>query len=218
MTRNLSAPLERNHRPALACLLLVAAFVVGCDEESGNGSVRGPLPLPNQPGEPRMGLEANLGGRFVQSVRIAGGSWSGIGPGDAVRIALQADGLSEIRQFEIDLELDPFSAFVIEDSSFEPADPFITFLSGIEEVSGSNNKVKSGAAYLTSTEFVSGDANLGTINLVTSPSFNAQSQATIRVVFFSAGPNSQTRDNLHGAGSQHGPDRQPAVSAEARFC
>lgn len=182
-------------KSTLAALFLLTALLGGCDEEASTGSRRGALPLPNSPAEPGLGLQADLGGRYVQSIRIRNGNWSDIGPNEAVRMVLEADGMTETRQFEIDLELDPISAFVIAESSFEPAEPFITFLSGIEPVGSSG--VKSGAAYLTNTEFVNGDASLGTINLITSPDFDAKTRVTIRVMFFSVGPNSGTRDNFY---------------------
>ena len=183
--------------PTLLCLFLVTTLVTGCDEKTTTSSSRGTLPFPSSPSEPGLGLQAELGGRYVRSIRIRSGDWSAIGANEAVRLTLEADGMAEARQFEIDLELEPISAFVIGESSFEPAEPWFTFLSGIEPVAGSDNRIKSGGAYLTNTEYVSGDAQLGTINLVTSPNFDAQTQVTIRVVFFSVGPNSGTRDNFY---------------------
>ena len=182
-------------------LCVIAALLGGCDEGGESGRSRGSLPSPGGGGaEPGLGLEATgLGGQYVQNLSITGGSWTGIGGGDTVVITFRAEGMAEVRQFELDLEIEPFSAFVISESAFEPAEPFVTLFSGVEPVAGKNNRVKSGAAYLTNSDFVRGDAELGTLRLATSPDFSPRTEATIRVVFFSTGPNSGTRDNFLAA-------------------
>jgi len=156
------------------------------------------LPLPGgAPVDPGLGLEATgLGGQYVQGLSITGGSWTGIGGGDTVVLTFRAEGMAEVRQFELDLEIEPISAFAISESAFEPAEPFVTLFSGIQPVAGRNNQLKSGAAYLTDSDFVRGDVELGTLRLATSADFSPGTEVTIRVVLFSAGPNSGTRDNF----------------------
>ena len=172
-----------------ALAILLSSCLLHCNSNNTGGN-RSPLPLPNQIDAMQYNLDARLDGRYVKEIRIEEGNWSSIGSQQDVVLKFLAAGMSQIKQFELDLELDPATAFDLEASNFVPAEPFMTFGNGIELLS--SNKVKIGAANFMGT--TSGDAVLGTLNLRTASLFNPRAEIRIRIVLFSMGPTSANRD------------------------
>jgi hypothetical protein len=178
----------------IAMAVLLCLGILHCNGSNGGNRSQRPLPsLTDQPNDSSYSLEAQLDGQYVTGIRIDEGNWSAIGPRQTIELTFRAEGMSGIGQFEIDIELDPPSAFDVAGSAFVPVNPFITLPGGIDPLPDIENKIKIAAADLTRT--TSGDAVLGTLNLKTSAGFSPQTQARIRIVFFSMGPDSQNRNS-----------------------
>ena len=169
--------------------LLLSAGLLHCDDPS-NGSEDGDLPGPNDPAPVSYRLEAQLDGDYVRAVRIEDGDWSAVGSGQEIDLTFDATGLSNVKQFEFDLEFDPRDAFDLEAARFVGSEPFLAPGTGVQHIDG---RLKVGAASFTVG--IDGDAALGTLTVRTSARVNVMTQAHIRVIFFSVGPTSTQRED-----------------------
>lgn len=119
---------------------------------------------------------------------------SDVGAGTPVVVSFAAAGMVNVKQFDIILEVTPASAFDLKATRFVQNSDLFDISPGVEFPDGhSGNQVKIEAARFLSPG-ASGQGNLGTITLTTSAEFAANMTATIRVVRFSLGPSSATRD------------------------
>ncbi|MFA6108929.1 MAG: Ig-like domain-containing protein [Candidatus Latescibacterota bacterium] len=152
--------------------------------------------VPSPPG-PRPGIYANAGATFGLS---SASQIAGMGPGQDVALTLNASGLVGVKQFEILLEVSPAEAFILDAASCRFAridtgsgyyhNPLPGVSPGVEVTAG---RLRAGVA-LVSGPPLTGAAVLGTFTLTTAESFGPGSQAAIRVVEISVGPNSTERD------------------------
>ena len=178
-------------------LLFGLSLAAGCESDPSRDSDNPGLSVPVRPGgsgETELRLEARLGGRYAQSLRIQEGDWTGIGPGEEIEMTFQATGMKEIGQFDLIMEPDPPTDFDIGASLFAPRPPFVTLRTGVEQQEDGRVRII-GADLNRSTE---GDAVLGTLRLRTTADF-PRSELRLRVVFFSIGPSSTERDTYTAA-------------------
>lgn len=179
-------------------LLTCALALLHCGGDSGkNGSANPPLPGPgggnNSGGDITLSPNADLNGRYVQTVRIDGDSFAASAPGEDIEITFIANGLSNVKQFEFRLRLEPVAAFDLAASSFVPLQPFIAPPVSIERTE--DGLWRTGGASVTKT--VEGEATFGTLKLKTASGFNADTQVRIQVDFFSIGPSFSDRDDYN---------------------
>ncbi len=175
----------------IATVLFLSLYALHCNSSDSAGS-RAQHPSPIRPNGTEYNLKAQLDGNYVKGIRIEESNWSAVGPQQDVELKFQAEAMVGIGQFEFHLELAPSNAFDVSASSFVTAAPFVTLLGGIDPGSTSS-RIKIGGANMNRSS--NGDAVLGTLNLQTSSQFTRQTEARIRIVFFSMGPESQIRDN-----------------------
>ena len=100
--------------------------------------------------------------------------------------------MSNVKQFEFRLEIDPVDALSFQGSSFEPIQPFIAPPGFSIEVMEAGQWRTGGASVSQAKE---GDDTLGTLKLVTGDQFSAGDRVQIRVAFFSMGPSFSDRDD-----------------------
>jgi hypothetical protein len=184
----------------LCTLLLLIAFTACGTDSPKDADSPGGGGLSNLPGPPNsgsLGLEAQLDGRYVKSIRIDGQSWSASGPDQDLSITFVATGMVDTKQFEFRLRIDPATAFVFEESSFAPVQPFIPPPpSGVELMEQDLWRI--GGAIL-SADAATGDATLGTLTLKTAGGFDANTQVRVQIAFFSMGPSFSDRDDYTAA-------------------
>ncbi len=108
-------------------------------------------------------------------------------------LTFHATGMSNVKQFELDLEFDPRHAFDLAPARFVGTAPFVAPGAGVQPLSG---RLKVGAASFTGA--TEGDAVLGTLTLRTSETVTVLVQAHIRVALFSIGPSSTNREDYEG--------------------
>jgi hypothetical protein len=173
---------------SLFLCLLVGLVSLQCNSSNNNSGKSSNLPLPNFPGNDQLQFEAQVEGSYVRGLRIEQDLPTAIGAHAEIEINFTGLGMSNIGQFEFKIEPDPPTAFDLSASSFSPSLPFVTFPPGVE-VQENNQLWVVGANLQGNTN---GDAELGTLTLHTSPTFNG---ATLRLVLFSIGPSSTQRDN-----------------------
>ena len=123
-------------RYALSLVCALALLHCGSDPVQ-NGTPAQPLPFPGNTGGPTNGdaeltLNADLNGRYVKGVRIDKDSFSASAPGQDVEITFAATGLSNVKQFEVRLRIEPEAAFDLAASSFVPLQPFISPPTSVE--------------------------------------------------------------------------------------
>ena len=169
--------------------LLLSATLLQCDD-TGSSSQDGDRPGPNDPAPVSYRLDAQLDGEFARGVRIEEGDWSAVGSRQEIELTFHATGMSNVKQFEFDLEFEPRHAFDLAQAQFAPAEPLLTLPPGVQHLS--NGQLKIAAANFTGT--TEGDAVLGTLTLETSESLTVLVQAHIRVSLFSIGPLSTNRE------------------------
>jgi hypothetical protein len=190
-----------HHRLTLFPLLLTCVLaLLHCGSDSGkDGSASPSLPGPsngnNSGGDITLSPNADLNGRYVQTVRIAGSSFTASAPGEDIEITFVANGLSNVKQFEFRLRLDPAAAFDLTASSFVPLQPFIAPPVSIERTE--DGLWRTGGASVT--RVVEGEATLGTLKLKTGNGFNADTQVRVQVDFFSVGPSFSDRDDYNSS-------------------
>ena len=132
-------------------------------------------------------------------VGIAGAGEVIAGAGTPIDVVLSADGLrNDVKQVEVILTVSPADAFDLSATTFEGSESFS--LSGPNGVEVSGNQVRGGAV-VTLVDGVVGSVNgdgveLGTFTLVTSDSFNEETEAEIVVHKVSVGSSSGMRDYL----------------------
>ena len=165
-------------------LLLLAALCASCGTDSTQS--------PNA--DPPV-LSARLDGRYAQSIRIEEGQFTATGPGQEIVLIFAAQGMANVKQFELRLAIEPTSALVFESSSFSATDPFLTPPFSIELTE--EGLWRTGGASITETK--KGDDILGTLTLRTGDGFDAGMQVQVRVAFFSLGPSSSDRDDYTAA-------------------
>ena len=170
---------------ALCGLLLFA-----CSDDNPQS---GGTPLPDPPNsDSSYRQQISLSGGYADRLDIGGGPWQASGPQEEVTLTFVASGLSEVKQFQIDIKLEPATAFDIEGTIFLAEDPFVDpFPNGVVLVSPT--QVQMGAAIL-GNNVISGDKTLGTLKIRTSQTFGRLVQAQIGVERFSVGPSSSDRD------------------------
>ena len=173
-------------------LFAVAACGTDTPKEAGVPGGGGLPALPGPPGSDALGLEAQLDGRYIKSIRIEEGEFTANGPGQEIPLTFAAQGMSNVKQFEFRLEIDPVDALSFEGSSFEPVQPFIA-------PPGFSIEVMEGGQWRTGAASVSqakeGNDTLGVLKLVTGDRFSAGDKVQIRVAFFSMGPSFSDRDD-----------------------
>ncbi|MGY8823859.1 MAG: hypothetical protein ACKVJG_07970 [Candidatus Latescibacterota bacterium] len=167
-----------------------------CGSDSGkDGSASPSLPGPdggtNTGGNAALSPNAELNGRYVQTILIDGESFTASAPGEEVALTFAAKGLSNVKQFEFRLRLDPASAFDVSASSFVPLQPFIAPPVSIEVTE--EGLWRTGGASVTQP--LEGEATFGTLKLKTANGFDANTQVRIQVDFFSVGPSFSDRDD-----------------------
>ena len=165
-------------------LLLLAALLASCGTDSTQS--------PNA--DPPV-LLARLDGRYAQSIRIEEGQFTATGPGQEIVLTFAAQGMIDVKQFELRLEIEPANALAFEGSSFTATDPFLTPPFSIELTE--EGLWRTGGASITETK--KGDDILGTFTLQTSDGFDAGMQVQVRVAFFSLGPSFSDRDSYTAA-------------------
>lgn len=165
-------------------LLLLAALLASCGTDSTQS--------PNA--DPPV-LLALLDGRYAQSIRIEEGQFTATGPGQEVVLTFAAQGMVNVKQFELRLELEPANALAFEGSSFTAIDPFLTPPFSIELTEEGLWRI--GGASITETK--KGDDILGTLTLRTGDGFTTGMQVQVRVAFFSLGPSFSDRDSYTAA-------------------
>jgi len=149
-----------------------------------------------------LALKANveLNGRYVKGVRIDGDSFSANAPGQDVEITFAATGLSNVKQFEIRLRIEPEAAFDLAASSFAPLQPFISPPTSVERTE--DGLWRTGGASVT--RVVEGDATFGTLKLKTASGFDGNTQVRLQVDYFSIGPSFSDRDDYNANDLQMG--------------
>lgn len=191
-------------RPFLlsALSLLCALTLLHCGNDPvQNGGLSQPLPLPGGIGDgannsddgTQLNVDVQLNGRYVRSVRIDGGTLTASEPGQDVELTFIASGLSNVKQFEMRMRLDPDAAFDLASSAFVPMQPFIAPPTTIERTA--EGQWRTGGASVT--RVVEGEATLGTIKLKTANGFDASTQVRVQVEFFSIGPSFSDRDDYN---------------------
>ena len=176
----------------VSAVCFLAGGILHCGSNGGN---KGQLSGSTQTSSDSMGLglEAQLGGRYVAAILIEEGAWAATGPQQDVLLTFHVKDASEIKQFEGIAELHPAESFDQEASLFVPNSAFVTLPgNGVELLD--NNQVKFGGASLASA--IEGDFTLGTLTLKTAAGFSTLTQARVQIVFFSVGPSSTERDNF----------------------
>ena len=191
--------------PSRLCTLLLLATLTACGTDSpkdADSPGGGGLPtLPGPPSSGSLGLEAQLDGRYVQSIRIEEGEFVATGAGQEIALTFEAEGMANVKQFEFRLDIDPVDALVFGGSSFVPKQPFIvataTGLLLFEDGQwGFAGAILGGASVSPPKE---GNDILGTLTLVTSDRFIAGTRVEVRVTFFSMGPSFSERDKYEAA-------------------
>ena len=165
-------------------LLLLAALFASCGTDSTKN------PSANRPT-----LSAQLDGRYAQSIRIEEDQFTAVGPGQEVVLTFAAQGMVNVKQFELRLEIEPASALAFEGSAFTATEPFLTPPLSIELTE--EGLWRTGGASITQTK--KGDDILGTLTLRTGDDFDAGMQVQVRVAFFSLGPSFSDRDDYTAA-------------------
>lgn len=165
-------------------LFLLAALPASCGTDSTQSSSANP-----------PALSAQLDGRYAQSIRIEEGPFTATGPGQEVALTFAAQGMVNVKQFELRLAIEPAEVLVLEGSSFAATAPFITPPLSIERTE--EGLWRTGGASVTQTQ--KGDHILGTLALRTGDGFAAGRQVQVRVSFFSLGPSSSDRDDYTAA-------------------
>lgn len=181
----------------LCTLLFLAAFAAcGTDTPKNAETPGGSLPLPGQPNSGSLELEAQLGGRYMQSIRIEEGEFTATGPGQDIALTFAASGMSNVKQFEFRLQIDPADALDFAGSAFVATQPFLQPPpTGIEQMDNGQWRL-AGAIFGESKE---GDNMLGTLTLKTKDGFDAGTEVQVRVAFFSVGPSFSDRDDYTAA-------------------
>ena len=165
-------------------LLLLAAFLASCGTD-----------LTQSPSANPPALSAQLNGRYAQSIRIEDGQFTATGPGQEVVLTFAAQGMINVKQFELRLAIEPANALAFAGSSFAATEPFLTPPFSIELTE--EGLWHTGGASITQAK--KGDDTLGTLTLRTSDGFAAGMQVQVRVAFFSLGPSSFDRDSYAAA-------------------
>jgi hypothetical protein len=125
-------------------------------------------------------------------------SVAGVGPGETITLEISVANYVGVKQLDVIVEVGDGANFTLTSSSLTL--PAATFAGWIPlpslPVSGTTNQVRLGASLLDITQTqpgVVGDATFS-INLVTSGTFSAATQASITVASISIGPSNSARD------------------------
>ena len=172
-------------------------FLVALFASCGTDSTKGPSassPSPVLATHPPT-FSAQLDGRYAQSIRIEEDQFTATSPGQEVVLTFAAQGMVNVKQFELRLEIEPANALAFEGSSFTATEPFLTPPFSIELTE--EGLWRTGGASITETK--KGDDILGTLTLRTSDGFAAGMQVQVRVAFFSLGPSFSDRDSYTAA-------------------
>lgn len=167
----------------------MAAFL-GCNSTGSQNTKTPSQPPPAAPSQGPPGSEVRLNGRYVEKLQLQRGDGAASGPQQPLSLKFQASGMVGVRQFELVVALEPVEAFDLAVASFVPEKPFITVGSGVQITPEKQLRI----AGLSLGMGRDGEAGLGSLNLQTSATFSATTQARIRVVLFSIGPSSTERD------------------------
>jgi len=183
----------KHHALSLGTVALcLQLYACGDDNPQSGGT-----PIPGQPGpQSAFKQQISLSGAYADRIDIVGGPWQASGPQEEVSLTFVVSGSSEVKQFQIDIKLEPAGAFDVEGAIFVAEDPFIDpFPNGIVVVSP--DQIQMGAAILGASAS-SPDKTLGTLTIKTSATFGRLVQAQISVERFSVGPSSTDRDEYTG--------------------
>ena len=173
-----------------AALLIAVACTFSCGDVESDGAAKDPSVREPGKGEDDFRQLAALSGRYIGEISIVGDEWRAAGPGREISLTFHAGQLSQVRQFEIVIELFPADAFNTASATFAALPPFATFGSGVD--ASEDHQIRAGGA--TFGVDVNGDHTLGTLRLMTSDLFHSETAAQIRVRLLSLGPRSDQRD------------------------
>ena len=179
----------------LSILMILAATLSFCGTESAKNSLEQTasgqsLPVPSN--ATSLGLEARLDGRYAQSIRIKESAFTATQPGDKIDLTFVASGMTNVKQFEVRVEIDPAGALTFEESSFAPTEPFVALPGHSIELMDGGQWRTGGASFGETKE---GDDALGTLSLIASDQFIAGTRVEVRIAFFSLGPSFSDRDD-----------------------
>ena len=189
-SRNERARVGKIPRTAATVALALCLHVLGCsDGGPQSGTEPGPRPPDSATGYRQ---QSTLSGDYAGRIDIVGGPWQASGPQQQVNLTFVASGLSDVKQFQLDLKIEPAVAFDTATAVFVTEDPFTDpFPNGVIVVS--QDRLQVGAAIL-GNNVVSGEKTLGTLRITTSSTFGRLVRARIGVERFSVGPTSVERD------------------------
>jgi hypothetical protein len=139
----------------------------------------------------QLNAAATLSGDYVGGLAIEAALPSVLEGGAPVALTFSTQGLVEVRQFEVVVQMEPAGAFDASSATFEPASPFLTFGPGAE--SRGEGALRIGGASLGKGQ--NGTAVLGTLRLNAAAAMAQVEEVVVRVTFFSVGPSSSLRDN-----------------------
>ena len=112
-----------------------------------------------------------------------------------ITLVFSATGMADVNQFEFILSFEPASAFDIDIARFRG---FVSEDLGGVEVQGLSELEDDGRLRFAGGvlgDVINGDSDLGTLQLTTSATFDADEPARIVVDFFSIGPSADDRDS-----------------------
>jgi len=183
------------HRALVFGVMFIVLQLQACSDDNPQS---GSTPIPSQPGsQSTFKQQITLSGAYADRIDIVGGPWQASGPQEEVSLTFVVSGLSEVKQFQIDVKPEPALAFEIESAIFTVEDPwFVPFANGVDPTAELGT-VKMGAAIFGGAA-VSGEQKLGTLTIRTSATFGRLVPAKIGVERFSVGPTSEERDDYTG--------------------
>ena len=179
----------------LSILMIFAVTLSYCGTESAKNSLEQTASgqsLPGPSNATSLGLEARLDGRYAQSIRIKESAFAATQPGDKIDLTFAASGMTNVKQFEVRVEIDPAGALTFEESSFAPTEPFVALPGHSIELMDGGQWRTGGASFGETKE---GDDALGTLSLIASDQFIAGTRVEVRIAFFSLGPSFSDRDD-----------------------
>lgn len=139
------------------------------------------------------GLQARLDGRYAQRLLIIDNPWTATGAGQEIDIVFAAEGMSNVKQFELRLEFNPANVIDFERSTFVATQPFLQPPpSGTELTDAGEWRL---AGVILGAEASESSSTLGTLKLVTAENFDATTEVVMRVTFFSIGPSFSDRED-----------------------
>ena len=124
-------------------------------------------------------------------------SVSGVGPGEGVTLEIAAEGLAEVKNLEVVLEVSDGALFDLGSARLTLGDGFAgvqTLLAPSQMEPGSDSQIRLAAAVIPPDQ-VDGAAGFS-LSVMTSESFSAETRASVSVAFISIGPSPSVRDEF----------------------